>query len=91
MKKEKNTSPLLGEKILRLFASEKERETLIGDIEEWLDKLKTSKGVTYAKLWYWSQIIKSILVYLYVSFYWRNIMLKNYVKNVIRKNIKHPQ
>jgi putative ABC transport system permease protein len=87
MKKKNLTSPLLGEKILKLFASEKERETIIGDIEEWYTNLLKTKGAIYARFWYWFQIIKSILVYLSVSFYWRNIMLKNYVKIAFR-NLK---
>ncbi|MFC2156847.1 ABC transporter permease [Acidobacteriota bacterium] len=87
MKKKKHTSPLLGDKILRLFASANKSEASIGDIEELYVNLAKTKGCTYARIWYWFQIVKSIGVYLYVSFYWRNIMLKNYIKIAFR-NLK---
>ena len=87
MKKTKHTPPLLGEKLLRLFASENERETIIGDIEEWFDRLHQTRGAVYARLWYWFQILKAIFVYMHVFFYWEKQMLKNYVKIAFR-NIK---
>ena len=89
VKKKNHTPPLLGEKILKFFASENEIESFLGDIEEWYPELLKSKRKTQANLWYWFQVLKSIWTHLAVSFYWRNIMFKNYIKIALRNLKKH--
>jgi putative ABC transport system permease protein len=73
-----------GEKILRLFFTARECESLTGDFEEAFIDLRSDKGLFRALLWLWFQILKSASRSFLLSIYWRGIMLKNYIKIAMR-------
>ncbi|MFC1725952.1 ABC transporter permease, partial [candidate division KSB1 bacterium] len=75
------------EKILKLFMSENESESFLGDLEDYYSEFKEGKSIIRAKLWYWFQILKSILTNINVSIQWSFIMFSNYLKIALR-NLK---
>ena len=53
--------PKLGEFLLYLFLSKEQRESLPGDLEEeFITVIVPKFGLRQAKLWYWSQVLRSI-------------------------------
>ncbi|MCJ7580806.1 MAG: ABC transporter permease [Candidatus Aminicenantes bacterium] len=80
---------LIGEKILKWVSSDRETESIIGDIEEIYSGTVTSKGRIADTLWCGFQIIKSILNQIYVSIYWSLVMLNNYLKTILRNIFRH--
>lgn len=89
MKKEKHGCHVLGKKILKWFALDRECESFMGDVEEcYLDLLET-RGANHAKRWYWFQIVRSIWIHQHVLFYWRLVMLNNYIKITLRNIRRH--
>lgn len=53
--------PSFGEKILYLFLSKDDRECMPGDLAEEFSMLADKHGLSYAKFWYWKQVIFSII------------------------------
>ena len=58
-------SPVLANTLLSLFARGKDREALIGDLEEeYLTYILPTHGPRYAKFWYWWHTLASIFAIL---------------------------
>jgi hypothetical protein len=54
--------PLTGEKFMYLFLPKKDREALLGDLEEEYRSIILPKfGPRFARIWYWKQVLTSIL------------------------------
>jgi putative ABC transport system permease protein len=84
MDKFRHCISFIGERILKWFSSDKEIESTFGDIEEIHSEIAASKGRIPGTLWFGFQIIKSIIIQMYVSFYWRFVMLNSYLKTFLR-------
>ena len=65
-----------------------DHESLIGDYDEMYHILYNERGTLKAKIWYWTQILKSIPSFFSNSIYWSITMLKNYLKIAVR-NLKN--
>jgi len=61
----------------------------MGDLEEMYYFQVTEKGRTKASLWFWYQIIRTILHYFANIFYWSFVMFNNYFKITIRNFRRH--
>jgi len=53
--------------------------TTLGDLNETFYSISQS-GITKAKIWYWSEVIKSVLPLFGNNIYWGANMFKNYIK-----------
>jgi len=89
MKNEKHSKSYVWAKILGWFAKEQDSESFIGDVKEWYMELIETRGIIYARLWFWYQIVRSIWTYLQFSSYWRIVMFKNYSKIAFRNLKRH--
>ncbi len=84
MKKNVSKPPFPGEKILRLFLYDSEEENLPGDLEEIYNIYRQEKGIIWAWLWYWFQVIKFVPPSINESLIWSFTMLRNYLKIAFR-------
>ncbi len=74
---------------LRQYLGKSDHYTLIGDFEEIYTEIAEEKGVFFALIWYWGQIIRSIPSFLSNSVYWSVQMIKNYLKIALRNIRRH--
>ena len=87
MNPNKDTLPLLGKAALWFFLDEDDYYQAIGDFEEvYRERVKT-KGSAIANLWFWFLLFKSLPGFILDHFYWRGVMIKNYLK-IAWRNIK---
>ena len=89
MKKRKDSPPPLAAWLLSRMTREDEQESIINDFADIYGQLKKEKGLHSAQRWYWSQVIRSIPMFILNIFYWRFIMFKNYLTMTIRIFRKH--
>jgi putative ABC transport system permease protein len=62
---------------------------VLGDFEEIYHDLADSRGVLYAVLWYWAQILKSIPGFILGMCYWGLVMFRSTVKITWRSILRH--
>jgi len=67
----------------------KDRDYLLGDYEETFQKKLEEKNALSASLWYWAQLMNTAPEYLWESFYWRMVLLKNYLTIAVRNIRRH--
>jgi len=79
----------VGHWLLFLVLSKTEHYTLIGDFEEIYTGIAKERGVFFASIWYWGQIVRSIPSFLSNSTYWSLQMFKNYLKIALRNIKRH--
>ncbi len=89
MKHKKETPPLLGEKILKIFLPKGESESVVGDYEELYTEIAQTRGKSRAYAWYWIQIMKSIWAGITVHVWWSLTMLKSYLTIALRYLKRH--
>jgi putative ABC transport system permease protein len=76
--------PKLGVRIFKCLYPDNGHFTLIGDIEEDYKNIFFTRGFLTARLWYLSQLMRSIFSSFFNSIYWGFIMFKNFVKTALR-------
>jgi putative ABC transport system permease protein len=81
--------PRLAKWLFDRIVKSEEKSTIVGDIEEFFFELEEGRGVFKANLWFWSQILVALPVFVKNSIYWRVIMLKNIIKITFRNISKH--
>ncbi|MFC1724426.1 ABC transporter permease [candidate division KSB1 bacterium] len=69
--------------LLSLIARSSNKPYILGDLEENFMTLAGKKGIFFAKLWYFTQVIISLPGFIFNTFYWSFIMLKNYLKTAL--------
>lgn len=87
MKKKGPAPPVLAAWILSRITRGEERLSILSDFSEIYEELIFEEGTFNAKKWYWTQVLKSIPMFVINHSYWRFVMFKNYVKIALR-NIK---
>ena len=85
----KSKTPKIAEFFLKLFLRSELKEHRLGDYEEIFHYKVESEGVLKAKLWYWSQTLRSIPRFIYNSIYWGNEMFKKNLKIAVRNLLKY--
>ena len=66
-----------------------DRINLLGDYTEIYNRIAFSQGKSSANLWLLKQIFRSFPRYLGDGFYWRSVMLKNYIRITLRNFKRH--
>ncbi len=79
----------IGYWLLCRFLGKSDHYTLIGDFEELYAEMAMEKGIFFAFIWYWGQILKSLPTFISNSIYWSGQMIKNYLKIVLRNIRRH--
>jgi len=87
MKKKGPSPPALASWILSKMNSREDRLSILSDFTEIYEELAIEEGSFKARKWYWTQVLRSIPMFLIKHFYWRFVMFKNYAKIAFR-NIK---
>ncbi len=81
--------PRIAEWIMERLALLDDEFSLTGDLREEFEDLVAERGLTYARTWYWFQLIKSLPSFIKNSIIWSVIMIRNYLKIAIRNLRKH--
>ncbi|MFC1514222.1 ABC transporter permease, partial [candidate division KSB1 bacterium] len=81
--------PKFAEWFLGSISKPGERTSVIGDFEELYIDAAQSQGVTYAKIWYFVQILRSLPLFLLNRLIWSCIMFRNYLKIAYRNILNH--
>ncbi|MCP4724069.1 MAG: ABC transporter permease, partial [bacterium] len=76
--------PKIAGMIIRLLTRPGNRSLLLGDLEEDYRYYMSEKGLVYARLWYWMQIVIPIHNFIINQIYWSYYMFKNYFKSAYR-------
>ncbi len=84
MKKKRDTPPAFAAWILGRISRREDRLSISSDFSEIFDELVVEEGHFRARRWYWIQVIRSILPFIFNHFYWSVAMIKNYLKIAFR-------
>lgn len=80
MKMNKKISPpFLAELLMKFFFPDYGKFTTLGDLNETFYSI-SKEGIFNAKIWYWKEVIKSVLPLFGNNIYWGANMFKNYIK-----------
>ncbi|MFC2133159.1 ABC transporter permease [Bacteroidota bacterium] len=80
---------ILAEHFLYLISSFGEEFAVMGDFEEMYKEKYNERGLIYAKLWCWKQIIFSFPLFIKNKIYWGFAMFNNYFKIAVRNLRRH--
>ena len=86
---DQNKPPWIVTFILKVVLPPADRQFLLSDFEYIYHERLLRKGILAARMWYWSQLIKTIPAFFIYTIYWSMIMLINYIKITIRNLKKH--
>ena len=73
--------------LLYHITKSKEKFSILGDYEEEFLEMARREGIKKAKLWYWRQVINSIIPFLINKIFWSVVMFHNYLK-IVTRNIR---
>jgi putative ABC transport system permease protein len=76
--------PLFAEKLLNWMSLYEEDFLCKGDMNEEFKEKARTEGFPKARRWYVFQVVKSYPPYLYYSFFWSLVMIKNYLITALR-------
>jgi putative ABC transport system permease protein len=84
MKKKEGIPSSLAVWLLSRMTREDQRESVIDDFAEiFAEKIKDS-GIHASRRWYWTQVLKSVPMFLRIQMSWGAAMFKNYLKTAFR-------
>ena len=89
MKKKRPEPPSLAAWILGRITRREDRLSILIDFSEIFEELARELGYLAACRWYWTQVVRSIPLFMLNTFYWRLIMLKNYLTMTVRIFRRH--
>jgi len=87
MKIKKETPPALAAWILSRITRSEDRLSILSDFSEIYEELAIERSYLSACRWYWTQVLRSLPMFIINHIYWGVVMFKNYVKIAFR-NIK---
>lgn len=76
--------PVLLERLLKLFLSARDQETISADLGDYYFILAEEKNTRWANIWYIVQILKIVKGKLFNALFWSGPMFKNYLKITFR-------
>jgi ABC-type antimicrobial peptide transport system permease subunit len=89
MIEKKGTPPVFAVWLLSHMMRDEECLSILSDFSEIYEELAGEKGSIRASQWYWSQVLKSIPMFVLKYILWSFLMLKNSLKISIRSIKKH--
>jgi putative ABC transport system permease protein len=89
MTKKTTQAPIVAKWLFDHMIRSEEKSTVIGDIEEFFFEIAEKRGSLRAKLWFWSQLLISLPLFIKNSIYWRIVMFRNTIKITFRNILKH--
>jgi len=92
MKKQSSQShspPKLARWFLERITSKDIRDRALGDFDEIYASTADGRSLLQAKLWYWTQVAKSLPSFLLDLAYWKILLFKNYSIIAFRNMFKH--
>lgn len=89
MTKARETPPVLAAWILARIIRDEDRLSTLSDFTEIYEELAIEQSYLSACRWYWTQVIRSIPMFILNYLYWGFIMFKNYLKIALRNIFKY--
>ncbi|MBN1273008.1 MAG: ABC transporter permease [Candidatus Aminicenantes bacterium] len=84
MTENKMKPPKIAAWLFSIFCTDREKNTIAGDMDEYYVMLRNEEGRLKADAWYWKQVLFSLFAFMKNFSFWRIVMLKNYVKVSLR-------
>jgi hypothetical protein len=84
MKKSGHTPSSLAAWLLGKMTRREERDSIINDFAEIYREKVKDQGINAARLWYWSQVLRSLPMFFKIHISWGFAMIKNYVTIAFR-------
>lgn len=81
--------PGLAERLLNKIADRSEKAAILGDFAEEYNEKAATRGIIYARFWYWRLVFISFPSFLKNLIYGSGAMLKNYLKAALRNLSRH--
>ena len=76
--------PPLAARLLRWVSRPDSRYSILGDYEELYHAIVLERGLPAARNWYWSQVVKSLPVFITNQIFWSLTMIRNTIKIALR-------
>jgi putative ABC transport system permease protein len=76
--------PKLALRMLRRILPRDDARYLMGDFTEIFEESRAERGVLYARLWIWWQVLIGLPRFIQHHTYWRIQMLRNYLVSALR-------
>jgi putative ABC transport system permease protein len=89
MKGKRDAPPSAAAWILARIARKEDRLSILDDFSEIHEELVAERGPGGARRWYWAQILRSLLPFVFNNFCWSFIMFRNYAKVALRNIRRH--
>jgi hypothetical protein len=80
----KTVRPKTALRILRRILPRDDARYLIGDFVEIFEEARTERGLLYARLWIWGQVLIGIPRFIQHHTYWSIQMFRNYLISTFR-------
>jgi len=84
-----DTPPASAAWILARTTRVEDRLSILSDFAEIFEERAGQNGRLSARRWYWVQVVRSIPMFILDNFYWRAVMLRNYLTVALRILKKH--
>jgi putative ABC transport system permease protein len=84
MREQKDTPPAFAAWILGRISRHEDRLSILSDFSEIFEELVGEKGHFRARRWYWTQVARSLPLFIFNHFYWSVTMIRNYLKIAFR-------
>lgn len=81
--------PRIAAWLLARISGPESGSSIVGDYEEIYQELARERGLHTARSWYWSQVLKSLPMFITNLIFGSVAMLKNYLKLAYRSILKH--
>jgi putative ABC transport system permease protein len=89
MIKTRKTPPAFAAWILAQTIRSEDRFSILSDFSEICKELAREQGYQIACRWYWTQVVRSIPMFILNTLYWRFIMFKSYLTMTVRIFRRH--
>ncbi len=89
MKNQVHAPPKVASRLLARIIQADIRYAVLGDFEEQFSEMVGERGLSAARLWYWSEVLKSLPSFVYDSAYWSVVMLFSSLKIALRNLHRH--
>ena len=80
MRKKRDLTPAIAAWILARIIRDEDRPSILNDFSEIYEELLGKRGHLMACRWYWTQVVRSIPMFILNYIRWGYIMFKNYTK-----------
>ncbi len=81
--------PRPAEWLMKQMSWSEDRDAILDNLRDEFTYHLSTQGKTFARLWYWLHVLRSVLPFIRFGLKWRLAMFKNHIKIALRNFYKH--